>query len=263
MAIDPIPKHCRTLIWDSYVKPRCFDQGVSAFWLDETDGAGDGNYGYNTSYGPAAVATNLWVNDWLRTFTQPVAASGEAPLVLTRGTWAGGQRNGIVLWSSDIVSSFEELTSQINPGVHASLSGIPWRISDVGGFGCSSHHLNDSPYMQELVVRWCQFGLFCPIFRTHGCRQSPPPEPIAKGDVCLHGTPSCGGNEVWSYGESTQVILERYVRVRATHLKPYIKELAVNVTAIEVCPLCGLWRTSSLKTHSAWGSMTSLCLVHT
>ncbi len=118
-----------------------------------------GNHGYDTAgYGPAAVGTNLWVNDWLRTWTEPVRKAGTAPLVLTRGVWAGGQRHGIVLWcagggdsasdghpspfiaaltccgylrvhppmmerrSSDVESSFEELTAQINLGACAALS---------------------------------------------------------------------------------------------------------------------------------------------
>ena len=38
------------------LKPRYYDQGVDAYWLDETDGegtagGGDGDMGYNTSYG--------------------------------------------------------------------------------------------------------------------------------------------------------------------------------------------------------------------
>ena len=163
------------------MQPNYYDQGVSAYWLDETDGegtsVGDGEFGYNTSYGPAAAYSNLWVNSWLQTFSEPVAALGaEPPLVLARGVWAGGQRYGVVLWSSDIDSSFEELTAQVsigrgppgpatarmspslpaqvNLGVHASLSGIPWWTSDVGGYGCSVKHPNDSPYMQELIVRW-------------------------------------------------------------------------------------------------------------
>jgi alpha-D-xyloside xylohydrolase len=94
---------------------------VSAYWLDETDGEGtsDGNitndrHGYDTSFGPAAAYSNLWVNSWIRTFSEPVAAVGEeAPLVLVRGVWAGGQRYGVVLWSSDIWSTFEELASQV------------------------------------------------------------------------------------------------------------------------------------------------------
>ena len=117
-------------------------------------GIGDGDHGYDTSYGPAAAYSNLWVNDWLSTFTDPVAALGkEPPMVLTRGAWAGGARYGIVLWSSDIESTFEELAAQVPLGVHASLSGIPWWTSDVGGYGCGSAQLDNSAYMQELIVR--------------------------------------------------------------------------------------------------------------
>ena len=83
-----------------------------------------------------------------------VAAQGEPPLLLTRGVWAGGQRHGVVLWSSDIWSSFEELAAQVPQGVHASLSGIPWWSTDVGGYGCGFAKPNDGPYMQELIVRW-------------------------------------------------------------------------------------------------------------
>ena len=74
--------------------------------------------------------------------------------MLTRGVWAGGQRHGIVLWSSDIHSSFEQLASQVPQGVHASMSGIPWWTTDVGGYGCGFAKPNDSPYMKELIVRW-------------------------------------------------------------------------------------------------------------
>lgn len=58
------------------MKPRYFDKGITAYWLDETDGegtaGGDGVHGYDTTYGPAAAASNLWVNDWLSLFTEPV-----------------------------------------------------------------------------------------------------------------------------------------------------------------------------------------------
>jgi alpha-D-xyloside xylohydrolase len=134
LAFDATIPECRNLVWSTMLKPRYYDQGVDAYWLDETDGegtagGGDGDYGYNTSYGPAASYSNLWVNEWLSMFSDPVAAQpGQVapPLVLTRGVWAGGQRHGIVLWSSDIHSSFEQLASQVPQGVHASMSGIPW-----------------------------------------------------------------------------------------------------------------------------------------
>ena len=74
------------------------------------------------SWGPAAAYNNLWVGSWLSAFSDPVKALGrEQPLVLTRGTWAGGQKHGIVLWSSDIWSTFEELAAQVPEGVHVSV----------------------------------------------------------------------------------------------------------------------------------------------
>ena len=233
LAVDATIPECRDFIWSTMLKPRYYDQGVSAYWLDETDGegtgGGDGDYGYNTSYGPPAAYSNMWVNDWLGMYTDPVAALGEQyPLALTRGVWAGGQRKGVVLWSSDILSTFEQLASQVPQGVHASLSGIPWWTTDVGGYGCGNNGgPTDQPYMQELIVRWYQFGCFSPVFRTHGCRAGPS-EPDA--GTCKPAAGSCGFNEAWSYGNATQPLLEKYIRLRAT-MKPYIAALDANVTA--------------------------------
>jgi hypothetical protein len=81
------------------------------------------------SWGPPAAYSNLWVNDYLSMFTDPVAAldvPGQYPLALTRGVWAGGQKHGVVLWSSDIRSTFEQLASMVPQGVHTSMSGIPY-----------------------------------------------------------------------------------------------------------------------------------------
>lgn len=239
LAIDATIPQCRDYIWSNMLKPRYYDQGVDSYWLDETDAEGtgggpDGNFGYHTSYGVPVAYSNLWVNDWISMYSDPVVAanaakgSAQPPLVLTRGAWAGGQRYGIVLWSSDIRSTFEQLASQVPQGVHASMSGIPWWTTDVGGYGCGSAPPIDQPYMQELIVRWYQFGLFCPVFRTHGCRDGPS-EPDSAACQNVHG--SCGFNEVWSYGNETQKILEKYVIFRATELKPYIAELAKNVTS--------------------------------
>lgn len=246
LAIDATKQTCRELIWSEFLKPRYYDQGVYAYWLDETDGegtgTGDGDHGYDTSYGPAFYASNLWVNHWISMFNSPVIELGEhAPLVLARGVWAGGQRYGVVLWSSDIESTFEELTAQVPLGVHASLSGIPWWTSDVGGYGCGSEQPNNTTYMQELIVRWYQFGCFCPVFRTHGCRKGEAnPEPKNASYPCEMDAKSCGENEVWSYGPSTQVMLEKYIRLRHA-LKPYIQNLAENVTSRGVPTMRPLW----------------------
>ena len=200
--------------------------------------AGCPPHGYDTSFGPSAAFSMLWVGSWLSTFSRPIALLGEAPLVLTRGVWAGGARFGVVLWSSDIQSSFEQLASMVPQGVHASLSGIPWWTTDVGGYGCSFKMPNNSSYMQELIVRWYQFGLFSPVFRTHGCREGDS-EPNV--EPCVNISGSCGPNEVWSYGAETQVYLSAMIKYRAEVLKPYIAELARNVSAEGVPTVRPLW----------------------
>ena len=97
---------------------------------------------------------------------------------------------------------------------------------------------NSSPYMKELIVRWYQFGLFCPVFRTHGCRQGPSEPQVAP---CTQVHPSCGPNEAWSYGEDTQALLADMIRYRASVLKPYIAALARNVSAEGVPTMRPLW----------------------
>ena len=92
--------------------------------------------------------------------------------------------------------------------------------------------------MQELIVRWYQFGAFSPVFRTHGCRKAPDPDPNVA--PCLPRQRSCGPNEIWSYGVDTQVTLETYVRLRAA-MKPYFQALARNVTATGVPTVRPLW----------------------
>ena len=83
-----------------------------------------------------------------------------------------------------------------------------------------------------------QFGLFCPIFRTHGCRQG---EQEPTSAPCVNISGSCGPNEVWSYGADTQVLLSAMITYRAQVLKPYIAELALNVSAEGVPTMRPLW----------------------
>ena len=50
------------------------------------------------------------------------------------------------------------------------MSGIPYWTSDIGGFGGGN---SSDPGFRELVVRWFQWGAFCPLFRLHGDRSGP------------------------------------------------------------------------------------------
>ena len=61
-------------------------------------------------------------------------------------------------------------------------------------------------YFRELIVRWFQYGVFCPLFRLHGVRQ-----PLNG----LYGAQSSGAdNEVWSFGEEAYAIIRELLFLR-------------------------------------------------
>jgi hypothetical protein len=57
----------------------------------------------------------------MATFGDGLRKEGREGVILTRAVWAGAARLGVVLWSSDIWSTFEELTAQVPEGVAASV----------------------------------------------------------------------------------------------------------------------------------------------
>ena len=48
------------------------------------------------------------------------------------------------------------------------ISGIPWWTTDIGGFHGGNIY---DPKFHELLVRWFEFGAFCPVMRLHGYRE--------------------------------------------------------------------------------------------
>ena len=105
--------------------------------------------------------------------------------------------------------------------------------------------------MSELMIRWYQFGCFSPIFRTHGCRLhgNPNADPDKTIAPCKPAQGSCGPNEVWSYGNATQVILEKYIRLRAA-MQPYLQALSFNVSTTGVPTVRPLWWEFPLDTNT-------------
>ena len=92
------------------------------------------------------------------------------------------------------------------------MSGIPWWTTDIGGFFGGEI---DTPYFQELIVRWFQYGAFCPLFRLHGWRNSSLAHPET-------GNPTRGGsNEIWSFGDRAYQIIRELLFLRE-RLRPYI-----------------------------------------
>jgi alpha-D-xyloside xylohydrolase len=200
----------RQYIWDK-VKRGYYAHGIKAYWLDACEPeilpmmpdnlrfyAGDGE----------AVA-NIYPLEHTRGFYEAMKAAGEEEIaLLCRSAWAGSQRFGAIVWSGDIYSTFSALRAQVRAGLNMALSGIPWWNSDIGGFRGGDPA---SPEFRELMVRWFQFGAFCPIFRLHGHRL-PTPDDFGGAD-----------NEVWSFGEEAYQILKRYLLLRE-RLRPYIMD---------------------------------------
>ncbi|WP_082591286.1 glycoside hydrolase family 31 protein [Duganella sp. Root198D2] len=91
------------------------------------------------------------------------------PFVLTRATYAGGQRYAAT-WTGDNVSSWQHLKTGMQQLVNLGLSGFSWVGNDVGGYA-------GEPPSPELLTRWFQLGAFMPLFRAHAETGRPDQEP--------------------------------------------------------------------------------------
>ncbi|WAH51591.1 family 31 glucosidase [Pseudescherichia vulneris] len=222
---DATHPQARQFVWDT-VKKNYFDYGIKLFWLDEAEPeyrAYDfDNYRYHT--GPVLEVGNRYPRDFAQGFYDGLRAEGEKEIVnLVRCSWAGSQRYGVLAWSGDVHSSFHSFRNQLAAGLNMGLAGIPWWTTDIGGFQGGNIH---DPAFHELLIRWFQWAVFCPVLRMHGYREPriQPPE------TYRHGIPQCDSgspNELWSYGEENFAIMQRWLGVREA-LRPYIDELYAN-----------------------------------
>lgn len=205
-------------VWDK-AKKNYFDNGIKAFWLDEAEP----EYSvydfelYRYHIGTNVETGNIYPLMYSKGFYEGQISEGiKAPLNLVRCAWAGSQKYGALLWSGDIHSSFEALRLQINAGLNVGLSGIPWWTTDIGGFYGGDP---EEPSFRELLIRWFQYALFCPVMRLHGYRL-----PISHGaavDTGMFDYDTLGPNEVWSFGDEAYKIVTNLLFLREK-LRPYI-----------------------------------------
>ena len=134
---------------------------------------------------------------------------------MTRSAFAGQQHYGSNMWSGDVASSWDMLRKQVPAGLNFSLTGNPNFNTDIGGFFCNSYNTQGpgsaprNPQYQELYVRWMQYGLFCPVFRSHGA-DAP--------------------REIYQFGKKGEPVydaIEKMIRLRY-RLIPYLYRLAGN-----------------------------------
>lgn len=98
-------------------------------------------------------------------------------LLMPRSGTSGMQRFATFPWTGDILRSWEGLQAQVPALVSASMSGVGYLGSDIGGF--TSNGIN-----ADLYLRWIELGVFYPMMRTHSPdRPEPYYYPGIKDDI--------------------------------------------------------------------------------
>ncbi len=218
--MDATNPRTRAYVWKKCLKNYA-SYGIRAFWLDEAEPEFTtydyADYRYHA--GPITQLGNIYPREYARLFHEGQRANGQEDIVnLIRCAWVGSQRYGALVWSGDIMSTYEDFRKQICAGLHMGLCGIPWWTTDIGGFHGGNIHDKD---FQELLLRWFAFGTFCPVMRIHGCRL-PGEEIINQAGEVREWTGA--DNEIWSYGEENYQIMAKFIRIREL-MRSYIRSL--------------------------------------
>ena len=218
-AFSPV---ARDIYW-KHLK-RLFDYGTDAWWMDSTDpdffNPRESDYQHNVHGGTWRSQRNAFPLETVRGVyqAQRKVTSDKRVFIMTRSSFAGQQHYGSNMWSGDVNSSWDMLRKQVPAGLSFSLTGNPNFNTDIGGFFCGSYNTSGpasaprDPQFQELYVRWMQYGIFCPVFRSHGA-DAP--------------------REIWQFGKKGEPVydaIEKMIRLRY-RLIPYLYSTAWQVTS--------------------------------
>jgi len=123
---------------------------------------------------PHAYCHNTYGMQMVRATREGILAlrPGERVFVLTRASYAGGQRFAAG-WTGDNRSYYEHLEQSVPMVLNWGVSGQPFCGPDVGGF-------TGSP-TPELLTRWIQMGSLLPLFRNHTSKNTRDQEPWVHG----------------------------------------------------------------------------------
>lgn len=209
----------REFVW-SVIKKNYLDKGVSQFWLDvaEPEYANPDHDIYRYYKGEAMEVANAYPADYAKMIYDGMHAAGREDVIsLIRCAWAGSQKYGALAWSGDVQSDFVTFRRQVAAGLNMGMAGIPWWNADIGGFFSGNIH---SEEFRELLMRWFAFGAFSPVMRLHGDR-NPHDKPVLISSGGKPCAASGADNEVWSYGETVEKVLRKFIDLRY-RMKPYI-----------------------------------------
>lgn len=205
---DLFNPQAQKLFW-SDMNRNLFSAGLDGWWLDASEPEGDPLKDDTTYLGPGTKVRNAFpLFETAAVYHgQRATSEDKRVVILTRSAYLGEQRNSTIAWSGDISGNWETLRRQIPAGLSFAMSGFPYWTTDIGGFFRPVDQYT-SPEYRELLIRWFQFGAFCPIFRIHGFRSE---------------------TEMWKYGPEVEKVLRRYDELRY-RLLPYIYSTAWGVT---------------------------------
>ena len=220
-AFSPV---ARDIYW-KYLKT-LFDYGTDAWWMDSTDpdffDPRESDYEHPVYGGTWRSQRNAFPLETVRGIYQSQRKdypdSPKRVFIMTRSSYAGQQHYGSNMWSGDVNSSWDMLRKQVPAGLNFTLTGNPNFNTDIGGFFCNAYNTRGpgsapkNPQFQELYVRWMQYGLFCPVFRSHGA-DAP--------------------REIWQFGKKGEPVydaIEKMIRLRY-RLIPYLYSTAWQVTS--------------------------------
>jgi len=96
----------------------------------------------------------------------------ERPFVMTRASYAGGQRYAVT-WTGDNSSTWDQLKLSVHQLINLGLSGFSYGAADVGGFAGGPS--------ADLLTRWFEIAAFTPVFRDHAAKGTPRAEPWVDG----------------------------------------------------------------------------------
>ena len=219
---DAFHPEARNIYW-KYLK-KLYDYGCDAWWMDSTDpdffNPRESDYAHKVYGGTWRSQRNAFPLETVRGIYQSQRKDdrGKRIFIMTRSSFAGQQHYGSNMWSGDVNSSWDMLRKQVPAGLSFTVTGNPNFNTDIGGFFCSSYNTKGSgsapknPQFQELYVRWMQYGLFCPVFRSHGA-DAP--------------------REIWQFGKKGEPVydaIEKMIRLRY-RLIPYLYSTAWQVTS--------------------------------
>ena len=222
---DPYSKEARDIYWNHLT--RLYNLDIDGWWMDSTEpdhlDFKEEDLEQPTAMGPFRNVRNAFplmavggVYDNQRAMPD---GNDKRVLILTRSVFAGQQRYGSNTWSGDVQSNWNSLRNQVPAGLNFALTGNPNFNSDLGGFFANSYNersqdgsATKNPLYQELYVRWMQYGVFCPMMRSHGTEVP---------------------RELYYYGSAGEPVYDALlgaVKMRYS-LLPYIYSLAHDVNA--------------------------------